>query len=61
MENNFNFDDNSSSNRELVMQLLSAFNSFKQKLEDPNYIQFRTKKSNQFGKDMASGKYGPLD
>lgn len=26
-------------NRELVLELLSAFNSFKQKLEDPNYIQ----------------------
>lgn len=39
MENNFNFDNDSTSNRELVMQLLSAFNSFKQKLEDPNYVQ----------------------
>ena len=39
MDNNFNFDDNGTSNRELVMQLLSAFNSFKQKLEDPNYVQ----------------------
>lgn len=27
------------SSKELVMELLSAFNSFKQKLEDPNYIQ----------------------
>lgn len=26
-------------NRQLVLELLSAFNSFKQKLEDPNYIQ----------------------
>jgi len=37
MENGFNEDN--FSNRELVMQLLSAFNSFKQKLEDPNYVQ----------------------
>lgn len=33
------FDHDSASNRELVLQLLSAFNSFKQKLEDPNYVQ----------------------
>lgn len=33
------FDNDSASNRELVLQLLSAFNSFKQKLEDPNYVQ----------------------
>jgi len=26
-------------NRELVLDLLNAFNSFKQKLEDPNYVQ----------------------
>ena len=26
-------------NRELINDLLTAFNSFKQKLEDPNYIQ----------------------
>jgi len=25
------------------------------------YIQYRTKQSDNFGKDMASGKYGPLD
>lgn len=25
------------------------------------YIMFRTDKSDQFGKDMAAGKYGPLD
>jgi len=36
MDNNF---DNGSSNRELVLELLQAFNAFKQKLEDPNYIQ----------------------
>lgn len=34
-----NFDNDSASNRDLVLQLLSAFNSFKQKLEDPNYVQ----------------------
>lgn len=33
----------------------------KNHMQDPAYIQFRTKKSDQFGKDMASGKYGPLD
>ena len=27
----------------------------------PYYIVLRTKGSDQFGKDMASGKYGPLD
>lgn len=26
-------------NKELVLELLNAFNSFKQKLEDPNYMQ----------------------
>jgi hypothetical protein len=31
--------ENNSSNRELVLELLQAFNAFKQKLEDPNYIQ----------------------
>lgn len=36
MDNNF---ENGSSNRELVLELLQAFNAFKQKLEDPNYIQ----------------------
>lgn len=30
---------NERSNKELVMELLNAFNSFKQKLEDPNYVQ----------------------
>lgn len=32
-------DLNGRDNRELVLELLTAFNSFKQKLEDPNYIQ----------------------
>lgn len=36
MDNPF---DSGSSNRELVLELLQAFNAFKQKLEDPNYIQ----------------------
>ena len=30
---------NDMSNYELVKQLLTAFNSFKEKLEDPNYVQ----------------------
>lgn len=30
---------NNKDNRELISDLLNAFNSFKQKLEDPNYIQ----------------------
>jgi hypothetical protein len=30
---------NPKDNRELINELLTAFNSFKQKLEDPNYIQ----------------------
>ena len=30
---------NEKDNKELVLELLNAFNSFKQKLEDPNYIQ----------------------
>lgn len=29
--------------------------------EDPAYIDYRTKAIDQFGKDMSSGKYGPLD
>lgn len=29
-------------NKELVLELLSAFNSFKKKLEDPNYMQMET-------------------
>jgi len=33
----------------------------KNHMQDPAYIQFRTKKSEKFGKDMGSGKYGPLD
>lgn len=32
-------DLNGKDNKELVLELLSAFNSFKQKLEDPNYLQ----------------------
>ena len=32
-------DLNGKDNKELVLELLSAFNSFKQKLEDPNYMQ----------------------
>ena len=32
-------DFNGRDNKELVLELLNAFNSFKQKLEDPNYIQ----------------------
>lgn len=32
-------DNNEQNSRELVLELLNAFNSFKQKLEDPNYIQ----------------------
>tara|TARA_R110000772_G_C13292466_1_gene438159 strand:- start:1429 stop:1830 length:402 start_codon:yes stop_codon:yes gene_type:complete len=32
-------DFNGRSNHELVAELLTAFNSFKQKLEDPNYMQ----------------------
>lgn len=32
-------DINGKDNRELVLELLSTFNSFKQKLEDPNYMQ----------------------
>jgi|GEM_PF-2019063 hypothetical protein len=43
-------------------ELMSYFGvAGKNHMQDPAYIQFRTKKSNQFGKDMASGKYGPLD
>ena len=30
---------NNKDNKELVLELLNAFNSFKQKLEDPNYMQ----------------------
>ena len=30
---------NDKDNKELVLELLNAFNSFKQKLEDPNYLQ----------------------
>lgn len=30
---------NHKDNKELVLELLNAFNSFKQKLEDPNYMQ----------------------
>jgi len=29
--------------------------------EDPAYIDYRTKKIDQFNKDMSSGKYGSLD
>ena len=29
--------------------------------QDPAYIQYKTKRSDAFAKDMASGKYGPLD
>ena len=29
--------------------------------QDPAYIDYRTKGIEQFGKDMASGKYGSLD
>ena len=36
MEDQFGGEKN---NRELVMELLSAFNSFKHRLEDPNYVQ----------------------
>lgn len=32
-------DLNGKDNKELVLELLTAFNSFKQKLEDPNYMQ----------------------
>lgn len=32
-------DINGKDNKELVLELLNAFNSFKQKLEDPNYMQ----------------------
>lgn len=32
-------DNNDRNSKELVLELLNAFNSFKQKLEDPNYIQ----------------------
>lgn len=32
-------DLNGKDNKELVLELLNAFNSFKQKLEDPNYMQ----------------------
>lgn len=39
MDNQFNqFNSDNISNQELVRQLLIAFNSFKQKLEDPNYV-----------------------
>lgn len=34
-----NVNPNDMSNYELVKQLLTAFNSFKEKLEDPNYVQ----------------------
>lgn len=32
-------DPNQKDNKELVLELLNAFNSFKQRLEDPNYMQ----------------------
>lgn len=32
-------DLNGRDNKELVLELLNAFNSFKKKLEDPNYVQ----------------------
>ena len=32
-------DLNGRDNKELVLELLNAFNSFKKKLEDPNYLQ----------------------
>lgn len=34
---------------------------FDAKPTDDFYIQLRTKQSEKFGKDMAAGKYGPLD
>jgi len=35
-------DLNGKDNKELVLELLTAFNSFKQKLEDPNYMQMES-------------------
>ena len=35
-------DLNGKDNKQLVLELLTAFNSFKQKLEDPNYMQMES-------------------
>ena len=35
-------DLNGRDNKELVLELLNAFNSFKKKMEDPNYMQMET-------------------
>lgn len=46
----------------VTFELMSYFGvAGKNHMQDPAYIQFRTKRSEKFGKDMASGKYGPLD
>lgn len=48
---------------EITSYVLSSFAPIYVKGHDSSraYIQYKTKKSDKFGKDMASGKYGPLD